>query len=127
MADLAAKISDSELEVLCALWEMDRPLSLAEIRGALEPTHSWDGSTIKTLVRRLCEKGAVEAEKRSVYYYRALISRKEYSSWSTRNLIDRLFRGSAQQLVASLVQGEQLSGQDVRELMDLLEKRADHE
>ena len=127
MADLAAKISDSELEVLSALWEAGQPLSLAEIRSALEQDHSWDGSTVKTLVRRLCDKGAVEAEKRSVYYYRALISKEEYSAWSTRTLIDRLFRGSAQQLVASLVQGDQLSKQDIQELMELLEQGADHE
>lgn len=127
MADLAAKISDSELEVLSALWEAKQPLSLAEIRGMMEKTHSWDSSTVKTLVRRLCEKGAVEAEKRAVYYYRPLISREEYRAWSTRTLIDRLFRGSATQLVASLVQGDQLTRQDIQELMDLLEQGEGHE
>lgn len=127
MAELAAKISDSELEVLSALWEARQPLSLAEIRGMLEQTHSWDGSTVKTLVRRLCEKGAVEAEKHAVYYYRPLISREEYRAWSTRTLIDRLFRGSATQLVASLVQGDQLTRQDIQELMDLLEQGEGHE
>ena len=117
MREIAAKISDSELEVLSVLWEAGEPMSLAQLREALERGHSWDGSTVKTLVRRLCEKGAAQGEKREVFYYRPLISRREYSAWSTRTLIDRLFRGSAAQLVASLVEGDQLSADDIRELM----------
>lgn len=127
MDEMAAKISDSELEVLSVLWDAEEPMSLAQIRESVERTHKWDGSTIKTLVRRLCEKGAVKAEKREVYYYHPLISRQEYSAWSTQNLIHRLFRGSARQLVASLVEGDQLSDQDIRELLELLEQGGRHE
>lgn len=127
MKDMAAKISDSELEVLSVLWDADRPLPLAQIRDEVERTHCWDGSTIKTLVRRLCEKGAVEAEKREVYYYRPLISRREYSNWSTQNLIDRIFQGSAKQMVASLVEAEQLTDLDIQELRELLERGGRHE
>lgn len=47
-------------------------MPIADVRGALEQSHSWDSSTVKTLLRRLCEKKAVEAEKREVFYYRPL-------------------------------------------------------
>jgi BlaI family penicillinase repressor len=127
MDEMAAKISDSELEVLSALWDGTGAMTLAQIRQSLEGTHSWDSSTIKTLVRRLCEKGAVEAEKREVYYYCPLLTRREYRAWSTQTLIHRLFQGSARQMVASLVEGDQLSEQDIRELMELLEREGSHE
>lgn len=127
MEQIAAKISDAELEVLTVLWDAPQPLSLAQIREQMEHTKNWDGSTIKTLVRRLCEKGAVEAQKDGVYHYHPLISREEYSAWSTRTLIDRLFRGSARYLVASLVDGNQLTASDVRELLEILDEGESHE
>lgn len=127
MEQIAAKISDAELDVLTVLWDAPQPLSLAQIRQSMKHTRNWDGSTIKTLVRRLCEKGAVEAKKDGVYHYHALISREEYSAWSIRTLIDRLFRGSSRYLVASLVDGNQLTTSDVRELLEILDEGKRHE
>lgn len=120
MEHLAEKISASEMEVMEALWQADAPLPIAQIREALEQSHSWDGSTIKTLLRRLCEKGVVASEKREVYYYRPLLTRQVYQVWSTRILVDRVYRGSARDLVACLVQGDQLSREDLRELRAVL-------
>ena len=77
MGEIAAKITDSELEVMEVLWQAGEPLPLQPIRTQLERTRGWDGSTVKTLLRRLCEKGAVEAEKRAAFYYRPLLSREE--------------------------------------------------
>lgn len=127
MNELASKISGSELEVLEVLWQAGEPLPVAPIRTRLEKLRGWDGSTVKTLLRRLCEKGAVEAEKREVFYYRPLLSREDYQVWSTRSLIQRAYRGSARDLVASLVQGEQLTRQDLEELRTILYPEDCHE
>ena len=91
-----------------------------EVRAALEGTHRWDASTVKTLLRRLCEKGAVAAEKREVFYYRPVLTREAYRNWSTRSLIDKVYRGSAKDLVASLVERAQLSAQDLEDLRTVL-------
>ena len=120
MNELASKISPSELEVLEVLWQADAPMPIASIRSALESSHSWDASTIKTLLRRLCEKQAVAAEKREVFYYNPILTRREYQAWSTRSLIDRVYRGSARDLVASLVEQAELTPQDLAELRAIL-------
>ena len=120
MNELASKISPSELEVLEVLWQADAPMPIASVRGALEGSHSWDASTVKTLLRRLCEKGAVAAEKREVFYYRPILTRREYRAWSARALIDRVFQGSARDLVASLVEEEELTPGDLAELRAVL-------
>ena len=83
MQDIAAKISDSELEVLEVLWEAEEALPIAPIRKRLEERRGWDSSTIKTLLRRLCEKGAVEARRRESFYYRPVLNREDYQRWST--------------------------------------------
>lgn len=64
MNPLAAKITDSEAEIMKALWEAGCELPIAEIRKVLEAKSNWDTSTIKTLLRRLCEKGVVLGIKR---------------------------------------------------------------
>ena len=120
MNELAAKISASEVEVLEVLWQADSPMPIAAIRAALEGGHQWDASTVKTLLRRLCEKGAVEAEKREVFYYRPILTRQEYQAWSTSSLIDKVYRGSAKDLVAALVEQSQLSAQDLEDLRTIL-------
>ena len=120
MSDLAKKISEAELTVLELLWEANEPLPVTPIRIQLGEKWGWDASTVKTLLRRLCDKGAVKAEKRDVFYYRPLLSREEYRSWSTGSLVERVYRGSARDLVASLVAEKRLTQADLEELREIL-------
>lgn len=116
MTELAEKISDSELEVMHVLWEAPEALPIADIRRTLQKRRGWESTTIKTLVQRLCNKGAVAQEKRDVFYYRALISEADYNAWAAGDLIRRLYKGSARDLVAALVHSEELTAADVDEL-----------
>ncbi len=116
MSILPEKISDSELEVMKLLWEAGDALPITELRTVLQQRRGWEATTVKTLVSRLVAKGALAQEKRKVFYYRPLIGREEYSDWATRDLVDRLFKGSARSLVATLVKSEGLSAEDIDEL-----------
>lgn len=126
MKELAAKISSSELEVLEVLWGSQEPMPIAAIRTALEGTHSWDASTVKTLLRRLREKGAVDCEKRDVFYYWPLLGRQEYRRWSTQSFLQRVYQGSARDLVAGLVESCSLSPEDLNELRGILYPQEGH-
>lgn len=110
------KITDSELEVMRVLWEAGDALPITEIRRSLQQRKGWEATTIKTLVQRLCAKGVLEQEKRNVFYYRPLVSEQEYNNWATGDLIRKLYRGSAKELVAALVRSDGLSKNDVDEL-----------
>ena len=113
------KISGSELEVMKVLWEAEDALPLTEIRTTLQRRFPWSDPTVKTLVRRLCDKQVVAQEKRGVYYYRPLISRDAYSAWAVRDLVDRLFQGRAGRLVAALSKADALTEEDVAELREM--------
>jgi BlaI family penicillinase repressor len=119
MSILVSKITDSEVEVMRILWEAGYELPIAEIRKTLEQKSKWETSTIKTLLRRLCEKGAVLATKKEVFYYKPLVSEAEYNEYTTQSLIDRLFSGSAKNLVASLLGSKKLDSDDIEELYTL--------
>jgi len=116
---MVSKITDSEFLVMRVLWEAGQELTITQIREALEKTTDWNSSTIKTLIRRLVNKGAVEASKKEVYYYKPLITEAEYNKCVTKDLIDRLYNGSAKNLVASLIDNKNLTEKDIEELRSM--------
>lgn len=119
MFEIASRITDAELVVMRVLWDADRPLNITEIRNILSKTSEWNGETMRTLLRRLCDKGAVKAEKRKVFYYTPVVSDAEYEKFSTQSLLDKLYSGSAKGLVAALVKNKQLGSDDIEELRAL--------
>ena len=116
---LADKISYSELEVMKVLWQAGDALPVTGIRETLQRTKGWEATTVKTLVSRLVSKGVIRQEKRNVFYYSPLISEREYNGWATRHLIERLYNGSARELVAALVHSDGLSQADLEELREM--------
>ena len=110
----AEQIQDAELEVMRVLWQSGQPVPLAELRRVLAQRCGWEDSTVTTLLRRLCGKGAVELARRGMY--RAVVTQEEYGRWSSSRLIGKVFEGSAKKLVASLLSSGQLSQADIDEL-----------
>lgn len=118
MSEVETKITDAELAVMQVLWASKEPLTLNQVKAALDK----NGETTKTLLRRLCQKGAVGQEKREVYYYRPLVERSKLGRYQTQRLIDKLYAGSAKAMVAALVEHEQLDARDVGELRDYFQE-----
>ena len=116
---LAERISDSELEVMKLLWKAGEPVTSTVIREELQRSMGWEATTIKTLISRLVHKEVIYQEKRKVFYYRPLISEKDYNTWATSRLINKLYKGSAAALVAALVDSQGLSEGDINELREL--------
>ena len=119
MNTVEEKITEAELEVMEVLWDAGEPCTLGHIKEALSEKN---GDTTKTLLRRLCAKGAVGQEKRQVYWYPPLVSREQVRGSRTRKLIDRLYAGSARNMVAALVEGDQLDREDIAQLRALLDE-----
>ncbi len=120
MSKLAERIADAELEVMRVLWDAKTALPVAEIRKAICQKTGWEGSTAKTLLYRLQSKGVVVQEKRDVYYYSPCVTEEEYNEYSTQMLLDKLYKGSVKNLVASFVSSRKLSEEDIAELQRML-------
>ncbi len=114
----AAKIADSELEVMRLLWAQDEPAALGELIQVLGEKRGWKEPTTKTVVRNLRLKGSIELVSRG--RYRAKISEAEYQEWSTHHFIGKIFEGSARKLVAALLSDGQLTEKDISELCEAL-------
>ena len=119
MDKIIEKISDSELEIMQVLWKAKEALPLSAIRTALQSSIGWEATTIKTLLQRLVTKKAVTQEKREVFYYSAAVGEREYNDWATQRLVKRLYHGRARDLVAALVNSEELTKGDIDELREM--------
>lgn len=113
-------ISEAESAVMQVLWER-HPLSAEEIVAALGDARQWQEATVKTLLNRLLNKGAIAAVKEGRrYLYSPLLQREAYVHAQSRDLLDRLFDGRLAPLVAHFSAQQKLSPTDIAELKRLV-------
>jgi predicted transcriptional regulator len=119
------QISEAESIVMDVLWTR-APRSAEEVVAALVQHQDWQEATIKTLLNRLLNKGAVAAEKDGRrYLYSPRIRREDWVLQESRGLLDRLFDGRVAPLVAHFSAHRKLSRKDIAELRKLLEELDD--
>ena len=95
-------VTEAESAVLAALWTLG-PQSFASLIEAVRATNPWGDATIKTLLHRLIQKGAVKSIKEDGRQrYHAVIDRQAYVEGQVQDLLDRLFDGKPDRLVALL-------------------------
>ena len=109
------KLTDSEWKVLEALWA-GGPQHLGQILGALAPETGWSRTTVHTYLTRMAAKGLVSMDQSSPRRYAAIPSRETCAARERRDLVDRVYDGSAGQLVAAFVKDGSLSPQEREEL-----------
>ena len=114
------QITPAELEIMNVLW--DQPgIGASEIADELKDDKSWNIRTIKTLVGRLVEKGALTTEPDGRrYLYRPAIKRGDYQKKAAKQFVDRMFGGRAAPLVAHLADSRGLTPEDIADLEALL-------
>ena len=118
------RISDAELSVMEVLWS-EPGLGAAEV-AARVTGHDWSDKTVKTLLARLVEKGALKAEPEGRRYrYLPLIARDEHRQSAVSRFVDSLFGGRAAPLVAHLAEARDLSDEDIEELVGLVRRLKD--
>ncbi|MCD9086106.1 BlaI/MecI/CopY family transcriptional regulator [Stenotrophomonas sp. SY1] len=121
------RISEAEAVVMEVLWGQ-HPLSADEVMARLPGGNDWAEATVKTLLNRLLNKGAIEAQKQGRrYLYTPLVERDAWVLEESSSLLDRLFDGRVAPLVAHFSQHRRLSRDDVAQLRKLLEELDDEQ
>ena len=116
------QISEAESVVMDVLWRR-HPLGAEDVVAELADTRHWQEATIKTLLNRLLNKGAITAERDGRrYLYSPLLKREAWVLDESRGLLDRLFDGRVAPLVAHFSEHRKLSRKDIAELRKLLEE-----
>ncbi|MEZ6131343.1 MAG: BlaI/MecI/CopY family transcriptional regulator [Planctomycetaceae bacterium] len=122
--DSPPDIPEAELEVLACLWNAEA-FTAAEIRDHLHAWRPMAHGSVLTLLNRLSEKGLVLREKSGQgksFAYRAAQNPAAIHQRILAKLRQRIFGGSALAMVASLLESQPTSAEELRELKLLLEQ-----
>ncbi|HEX4683375.1 MAG TPA: BlaI/MecI/CopY family transcriptional regulator [Gemmatimonadaceae bacterium] len=111
-------LGDRELDVMGILWDLGSG-TVAEVRERLPADLAY--TTVLTILRNLEMKEFVShsAEGKAHRYF-PRVARHTARRTALAKIVDKLFHGSAEQLVAQLVEDEELSAGDLRRLRALL-------
>lgn len=117
-------LGEVEQAVMDHIWS-EGSVTAEACREALASSRPMKDSTIRTVLRRLEEKGYLthDVEGRT-FVYRAADARQNVAVRAVRNIIDRFCGGSAEQLLLGMVDNAVL---DRKQLERLAQKIADHE
>lgn len=114
------QLTPRELEIMKALWE-GGPATAGEVQERVRAARPLAYTTVQTMLNILVRKGRA---KRTLvdrsYRYRAAISREKAAGNTLRDLVERMFGGSAEALVMSLVETSQLTPETLRRLNELV-------
>lgn len=120
-------ISEAEAVVMDVLWQR-HPASAEEVVAALAGRAEWAEPTVKTLLNRLLNKGAIRAEKEGRrYLYSPVLAREAWLAEQSTSVVDRLFGGRVAPLVAHFSEQRKLSPADIAELKRLISELDDGE
>ena len=115
------RLTNTEEIIMNHFWERGA-LFIRELRE-LYPEPKPHFSTLSTQVRTLQEDGFIGHKAYGpTYQYFAKISREEYKQRSLIGLIDKYFDNSYLSAVSALVKEEKISVEELKELIDIIEK-----
>jgi predicted transcriptional regulator len=116
------RLSVLENAVMQVVWDRLRVTS-DEARVALSRTHDLKDSTVRTILRRLEDKGYVEHDVDGrTYIYRPRVEPKSVAAQQVRGIVERLCSGSVENLLVGMVDDDLISPVKLRELAERIEQ-----
>ena len=121
---MSVAFTERELDIMAVLWDVG-PSTAAEVRDALAVQGvDLAYNTVLTLLRILEDKGHVDhKEEGRAHRFRAAVKKKDAGASALTRTLDRMFGGSAEALVAQLVQQRGLSKDDLKKLRRIVDEQ----
>ncbi len=119
------KLSDSEWQIMNALWDK-HPATAREIQENLPEENEWAYTTIKTMLTRLVDKGALTERKRgNTSVYAPVLEQHQARRSALKTLIDQVFQGALEPMLNFMVEDRSLSKADRKVLSEILARNED--
>jgi BlaI family transcriptional regulator, penicillinase repressor len=119
------QLTPLETEIMNVLWEIS-PATVQAVQQRLPRELAY--TTVQTMLNVLVrKKKARRTLKDRAYYYRPAVKRDQVAGSAVKDLIDRLFGGSAESLVMSLVESRQLTTEKLERLQRMLKAREERD
>lgn len=108
---------------MATIWDAG-PLPVESVHKAISPKRPIKEVTVRTLLRRLEQKGYLRHEtKGRAYVYRAVEPARSLAARAVRQIIDRLCKGSVEELVSGMVDAKVLSKRELDQMAEAVRKR----
>jgi len=112
----SSSLTPLELKIMLALWGQG-PSNVLEVQKSLSPNDDLAYNTVQTMLNVLHRKGRVRrALKGRAYVYRAVASREKVIGQAVRDFVERMFGGSSEELVMSLIKSRQVNLEQIADL-----------
>lgn len=116
-------LTKAEMEVMNVLWDVSQALTVHEIVAQYpEPQPAY--TTVGTFLKILEAKGYVEHHRKDVtgrtFYYSPMLTREKYTTQVLNDVKTTLFGNSAKRFCSFLIQNEELSDEDLKEILTLI-------
>lgn len=116
------RLSEKEEAIMQIIWEK-RQAFVKEVREAL-PDPKPHINTVATMMRRLADKGFLSIEDfGSTYRYSPAVSKKEYTTLFVKPLLAGLFGNSIKNAVSFFAEEEEISADELKEILDKITKK----
>ncbi|MCL4107246.1 UNVERIFIED_CONTAM: hypothetical protein GTU68_017130 [Idotea baltica] len=98
--------------------------STGDVIAVLEKSTDWNPKTIQTLIRRLHKKEAIEVVSKNgrEFVYGATVAERDCEHAASSTFLGRVFDGQLVPFLASFVENENLSADQIAELRKILDK-----
>lgn len=118
------RISDAEWDVMECVWSRGQATA-ADVIDALAEERGWNHRTIRTLLGRLVEKGALKYEVDGHrYLYRPAVTRERCVRRESRSFVEKVFAGDVGSLLVHFVKEADITPEEIQRLKELLDNKS---
>jgi len=118
---MAFHLTDNEWYILEALWTSG-PLTLGPLLELLAPVTGWSRTTLHTYLSRMAARGVIVMDNSYPHRYSAALDRQSLADEQRKDLVNRVYQGSAGKLVAAFVKDGSLTEAERSELRRMLDE-----
>jgi BlaI family penicillinase repressor len=117
-----AGLTKLELRIMQAIWKRGGG-TVSEVQTELDPPLAY--TTVQTMLNILERKGKLKRDRQGrAYVYAARVTEAKALGQQLRDLVDRMFGGSSEELVMSLLKTRQIDAKKLAELTEQFNKEA---
>jgi BlaI family transcriptional regulator, penicillinase repressor len=116
------KLSQQEEDAMQAVWKLGQGFVKDFLEEMPEPKPPY--TTLASTIKNLERKGFLRSEKlANSYRYAPVIKAEEYKRKFMKGFVSDYFKNSYKEMVAFFAKEEQISADELKEIIDLIEKR----
>ena len=116
-------LTNAEMEIMQVVWDLGKA-SVRDVHEVLESRKKVAYTTIMTVMKILEDKGHLrKVQIGRAYIYSPVRSRQQVTSSMLGEFLNRVYEGSARELVLNLVDDSKLSDQELKEIARIIEEK----